>query len=490
MRTAADGDGEHPDRTPPPGRGIVVCAGGTRMFTNAYVLVRVLRDTLACRLPIEVWHLGQSEMSPAMRSLLTEHGVTVIDAAVPIANAGSRVRDGWQLKAFALARTQFDEVLLLDADQVPIRDPAELFEWPAYRDTGAVFWPDVVDLRADNPIWDAVGLPRRQTASFESGQVLVDRRRHRASLETVLTLNEEAERFYGLIYGDKDTFLIGWLMNDAPYTLVSHGPFVDPRALFQRDLDGEPLFQHRTNAKWTLGEQQVEVPNFRYEADCLTYLAELRRRWSGSVYHGEPRSAGARALEAELAGGTFDLTQAGGETLRVQLLAHGEIGIGRAWEMRHWAVTDRGPPSCDAGSGAAIFTLVIEGGLGRTFSFEPAGVGKWIGRRHTRPDGEAELTAISMGTQQPHALGLLPAFLAAAGYPACDDRSLEAALALLEGIEPGVAGRLRLMAGPGPEAERLAAMAERLAGRTTVARETTRDAAVLKTGYVRRPSEP
>lgn len=480
----------YPEETPSAGRGIVVCAGGTRMFTNAYVLVRVLRDTLACRLPIEVWHMGPAEMSPAMRGLLTGHGVTVIDAAGPISTSGSRVRDGWQLKAFALARTQFAEVLLLDADQVPVRDPADLFDWPAYRETGAVFWPDVVDLRADNAIWDAVGLPTRQTTSFESGQVLVDRRRHGASLETVLALNEDAERLYGLIYGDKDTFLIGWLMSGAPYTLVPHGPFVDPRAIFQCDLDGAPLFQHRTNAKWTLGEKQVEVPNFRHEADCLTYLSELRRRWSGSIYHGAARSAGARDFEAALAGRTFDLTQAGGETLRIELLAHGEIGIGRAWDMRHWSVIDRAPLPDDAGSGTDPFTLVIEGGLGRAFSFEPVGAGKWIGRRHIRPDGEAELSAISSGTREPASLGLLPAFLAAAGYPACDDPALEAALAVLEGIEPGVAGRLRLMAGSGPESARLVAIAGRIEDRTMVAREPRREADVLQTGYVRRPWEP
>ena len=47
------------------GRGIVICAGGVRMFINAYVLVRVLREILRCALPIELWHLGPGELSPA-----------------------------------------------------------------------------------------------------------------------------------------------------------------------------------------------------------------------------------------------------------------------------------------------------------------------------------------------------------------------------------------------------------------------------------------
>ena len=141
-------------------------------------------------------------------------------------------------------------------------------------------------------------------------------------------------------------------------------------------------------------------------------------------------------------------------------------------------------------AGAVAITLAIPPEHRSAFSFEPVGAGKWIGRRHIRPDGEAELSAISSGTREPASLGLLPAFLAAAGYPACDDPALEAALAVLGGIEPGVAGRLRLMAGSGPESARLIAIAGRLESRTMVARETRREADVLQTGYVRRPWKP
>ncbi|HVX81342.1 MAG TPA: hypothetical protein VHB23_08185, partial [Devosiaceae bacterium] len=112
------------------GRGIVIAAGGATVFTNAYVLVSVLRDTLGCALPIEVWHLGAAEMSPSMAALLGELGATVVDAGPLVAETGASVRDGWQLKPFAMLHSRFAEVLLLDADQVPIRDPAICFEWP------------------------------------------------------------------------------------------------------------------------------------------------------------------------------------------------------------------------------------------------------------------------------------------------------------------------------------------------------------------------
>jgi hypothetical protein len=42
------------------GRGIVTCAGGTGYNTCAWVLINRLRD-LGCRLPIQVWYLGERE---------------------------------------------------------------------------------------------------------------------------------------------------------------------------------------------------------------------------------------------------------------------------------------------------------------------------------------------------------------------------------------------------------------------------------------------
>lgn len=177
---------------PREGRGIVVAAGGARIFTNAYVLIAVLRRTLGCRLPIELWHFGPSEISGAMAATLDGLDVTLVDAEAATAREGVALQDGWQLKPFALLWSRFAEALLLDADQVPAIDPTVLFAWPEYRDAGAVFWPDIIDLRVDNPAWALLGLAAARTASFESGQVLVDTRRHVDALAATASLNEQA----------------------------------------------------------------------------------------------------------------------------------------------------------------------------------------------------------------------------------------------------------------------------------------------------------
>ncbi|MEO1160154.1 MAG: hypothetical protein AAFW74_06810, partial [Pseudomonadota bacterium] len=63
------------------GRGIVICAGGPVMLTNAYVLVRVLRDIHKSGLPIEMWHLGAQEMPGLMAAVFNELGCKIIDAS-------------------------------------------------------------------------------------------------------------------------------------------------------------------------------------------------------------------------------------------------------------------------------------------------------------------------------------------------------------------------------------------------------------------------
>jgi len=54
----------------------------------------------------------------------------------------ARILNGRELKAFALLHSAFREVLLLDADNVPLVAPAFLFETKQFADTGAIFWPD------------------------------------------------------------------------------------------------------------------------------------------------------------------------------------------------------------------------------------------------------------------------------------------------------------------------------------------------------------
>ena len=146
------------------GRGIVICAGGTRYFTCAWVLISILRRVYQTELPIQVWHLGRREMSEEMRILLTGEGVEVVDAEAVVARYPARLAGGWPLKPYAIAHSRFREVLYLDADTVPLVDSQQAFSWDAYRDNGLLLWPDIVNIKATNPIWERLGLEQTERA--------------------------------------------------------------------------------------------------------------------------------------------------------------------------------------------------------------------------------------------------------------------------------------------------------------------------------------
>lgn len=325
------------------GRGIVICAGGVLMFTNAWVVVWVLRKVLGCPLPIEVWHLGRSEMSSGMRQMLESLGANVVDARVVLSRFPARIADGWQLKPYALIMSRFREVLMLDADNVPAVDPAFLFDAPEYSRGGAVFWPDVLDLAATNPIWSEVGVPALQRTSFETGQILIDKARHGAALKVVLHLNEDAERYYKLIYGDKDTFLVGWLVAGSDYLLVSHRPFVDTCICYQRGFDGNVLFQHRTSAKWSYGGKQIKSDAFVHDAACEEALSELRRIWNGRIFEPPAQSLAALRKQRRMEGMVFIASRPGEEDSKLELLPGCQIGRGRSPDRETWYVFETEP---------------------------------------------------------------------------------------------------------------------------------------------------
>lgn len=425
------------------GRGIVTCAGGVRLFVCAYVLVRVLRETLRCKLPIELWHFGGEEITPAMRALLTVLDVDLLDATAVLKDHPAAIADGWQLKAYALVHSRFDEVLFLDADQVPVRDPAELFDWPDYVRTGAVFWPDVIDLRADNGVWALCGLAGETCRSWESGQILVDRRRHWRTLNMALRLNERAEIVYRMIYGDKDTFLLAWRMADATTAVVPYMPFRDQRILVQRDFDGLPLFQHRTGTKWNYRGPQYEIDGFVHWDACLGFLADLRAVWNGQLFFPPDRSGAARAEEDRLAAvGELRIAHLGDHDTVMCLLSGHQIGMGRSIDRQNWYVVETG----------AGFDLVLHDGDRVTYRLSRQSGARWSGERFSLPKATVLLTELETRTDESGedgSVGLVDALAIASGYrsPADDAarRRLETTLDLLLQAEPGATAALQAL---------------------------------------------
>lgn len=270
--------------------------------------------------------------------------------------------------------------------------------------------------------------------------MLIHKARHWLALQVALHLNEHSVYYYQLLYGDKDTFLLGLLLAGTQHTIVPHRPISDtPYSLFQRTMAGDILFQHRTGAKWRYADPQIVLPEVACEADCMAALSVLRAQWNGLVFTPPPRSVRARKAESHIAAaGVFGMRRPGENPGRLKLLAEGEIGAGRAADMMNWHCEERG----------GAIDLVIDDAFGPAWRLQQALRG-WSGRA-IGTDREIHLAEENPDLATPHARtharSLVQDILSAAGFPnpvwMQRHADVTIALRLISAIEPGVANSL------------------------------------------------
>ncbi|MEZ6057547.1 MAG: hypothetical protein R3C01_12670 [Planctomycetaceae bacterium] len=243
-------------------RGIVIVGGG-KYLPSAYVTARIVRH-VGCELPMELWHLD-GEVDDVARPLFEELGVRCVDADALVQRHPFRFLQGnwwrgWQLKAYAMAYSSFRELLFLDADCYPLRDPSDLFDTSAYREHGCVIWPDIESSRCllEPHQTDVFGIDPFADAAAESGQFLVDRERCWNELMLALHYNAQADFTYNIIWGDKDTFPIAWKKLGTSYGRLCEMSQPIFEGIYQKDERCENLFLHRCTGKFTLGDTRFD----------------------------------------------------------------------------------------------------------------------------------------------------------------------------------------------------------------------------------------
>ena len=327
------------------GRGIVIPGGGTKYFPCAWVTIRMLR-ALGTSLPIELWYLGTDELSPEMRALVEPYGVRCVDAQAVRKEHPVERLNGWELKPYAALHSSFAEVLLLDADNVPARDPSYLFESAEYRATGVALWPDRWRKAGDahqhvHPeAWSVCGLSPLAGPECESGQLLLDKRSALAGLAIAMHLNEHSAYYYQFLYGDKDTYRIGLALSGRTFAMPSTPvkPTPGGEVFFQHDFSGRVVFQHRL-AKWHFHGKNSEYSGFQHHAECVGFLQELRARWDGRIAKRPEMQGPARAaFDALCRLREFEYERVGHDTRLLELLSDGRIGRGAARLERTWSV--------------------------------------------------------------------------------------------------------------------------------------------------------
>ena len=298
--------------------------GGGRYFASAYVTIRVLRH-VGTRLPIQLWHLG-GELTAHDRSLMEDLDVQCVDADRLRSDRPFRFIDGhwwkgWQLKPYAVMHCPFREVLLLDADCYPVHAPDSLFDWPDYRQSGAVFWPDIESslvLLRDSDV-EAFGVFPFEDLPTESGQLLINKEQCWRELSLAMHYNAQADYTYNILWGDKDTYPVAWRRMHTDYARMHPRSRGTPHGIIHYDQHGDVLFQHRCTAKFTLDEAQFESTpgqvdgktdcEFQLEGFCQNTLEELRQL---RCAQGEARRAAtldARHMRIEVSGQEFAIRQ-------------------------------------------------------------------------------------------------------------------------------------------------------------------------------------
>ncbi|GAQ92625.1 hypothetical protein KFL_010750010 [Klebsormidium nitens] len=243
------------------GRGLVITA--TKLdLVNVPVLLRALQ-TEGFTLPVEIWYSGEVS-SDIMGSLLASYDKLAIknvanyasdaDLQSTVTSQGEHV---FQAKPLAILYSAFEEVLFLDADNIPMADPTALFRSSQYQTTGALFWPDFWRTATENPIWSILGASP-QGQEQESGQILVDKRRAWGALNLAFFFAKDST-FQKMINGDKEAFRLAFLATGTPFAMVEtpvaaagvetdSGEFCG-HTMVQHDPAGVPLFLHHNSLK-------------------------------------------------------------------------------------------------------------------------------------------------------------------------------------------------------------------------------------------------
>ncbi|KAI8468862.1 MAG: mannosyltransferase putative-domain-containing protein [Monoraphidium minutum] len=251
----------------------------------------MLRGHLKCSLPVEVVYFGKEERVEPVASLLEkEDAVRLIDGAAARLpgppHPDMKLTGGFHAKAFALCYvTSFQQVVMLDADSMPVADPGLLFDSPQFKEHGSLVWadfwtrewmkPEAYTMFGLMPPWEG----DKSWREAESGQLLLDRSRHADVIEWIWFLNSHKDVIYKLMNGDKDTYRLAFLLagksrdfysvpelpRDGMRRVPGHKHEYHHKGMLQMTPDGRPAFFHRT------------AFNSKFFADCLTDDKDMPR---------------------------------------------------------------------------------------------------------------------------------------------------------------------------------------------------------------------
>lgn len=218
-----------------------------------YSNIKLLREIFNCNLPIEIWQIGQEISNDMKKTLETnKENWNITFKNVNDYTDNPEHWRGYQIKAFVLKYTEFDEIILCDCDSVFLVSPEIIFEDSNYILTGTFFFKDYLRHTPKNNekekriIWFKNMFPdppqylpeecyylynintneRQMWFYQESGVVYLNKNMHPDIIESIYKLNENHKETYKYVHGDKETFWIACLLCNKPFHM-NHYPGIN-----------------------------------------------------------------------------------------------------------------------------------------------------------------------------------------------------------------------------------------------------------------------
>lgn len=247
------------------GTGVVMVAGG-RYLREAWASVNKLREV--SDLPVQIWHLGQGEVTERDRMNFEDLEVEFVNAYDFLDEHPSYQFGGWQAKSYATAYCPFRHVLQLDADCHPLADPMELFQSEEYKATGSIHWPDLNKCRQGDMIFPCTGIKRpKDFQEIEVGQVVYDKERLWKALRLTVWMNSHSECFYKLQYGDTLLYVLALMKLGYQFTIAEKATWHGWGMTHY--WKGNPVFRHAMNLKRSTEKPPEDLAELFREYDQL-----------------------------------------------------------------------------------------------------------------------------------------------------------------------------------------------------------------------------
>ena len=233
-------------------------------FKMAYSNIIMMRGF--SNISIEIYHYNELT-NPQQIVFANMLNINVIDLKelVFISHPINYIKDkrNYQLKSAAMLASQFEDILFLDTDNIPVKDPYLFFDLPEYKQFGLILWPDIWKTNPKNPVFKIFNTTCRNTWEIEAAQILVNKRKHFKSLLLAYHILQDREFWFDVFFGDKDVMTYAATIAGLPFKVAPYFPslvgYVDRLkgnflfcglVMLQRGFDGYPMFFHANQVKY------------------------------------------------------------------------------------------------------------------------------------------------------------------------------------------------------------------------------------------------